>query len=246
MAWISNYPEDQFASLWNQIGNDLEGCDCMQAATQTCVEGIYDAFADSIVLIRLFMVLPLEKLPDRDQTFVKQVLEDRDIASLLNEETLVLSLLGTCGLEPEWGDRYQSKRYLGIPLVTSDFVSTMPMVAKLMDDLGIGLAWLDARDTDLVVRAMGGAAQIFYVADAKMAVDEAGRRVVAREDFVSTYDVQTVFGLGGSYVDGTLITMLVFTRESIARSEVDRFQLLFNEIKQSSVNFVLTGQIFET
>ena len=115
-----------------------------------------------------------------------------------------------------------------------------------MDDLGIGLAWLDARDTDLVVRAMGGAAQTFYVADAKTAEDEAGRRVVVREDFVSTYDVQTVFGLGGSYVDGTLITMLVFTRESIARSEVDRFQLLFNEIKQSSVNFVLSGQIFET
>jgi hypothetical protein len=23
MAWINNYPEDQFASLWNQIGNDL-------------------------------------------------------------------------------------------------------------------------------------------------------------------------------------------------------------------------------
>ena len=116
------------------------------------------------------MMLPLAKLPDRDQAFVKQVSEDRDITSLLNEETLILSLLGTCGLESEWRDRY----------------------------------------------------------------------------FVSTCDVQTVFGLGGSYVDGTLITMLVFTRESIARSEVDRFQLLFNEIKQSSVNFVLTGQIFET
>ena len=97
MAWINNYPEDQFASLWNQM-------------------------------------LPLAKLPDRDQAFVKQVSEDRDITSLLNEETLILSLLGTCGLESEWR----------------------------------------------------------------------------------------------------------------ARSEVDRFQSLFNEIKQSSVNFVLTGQIFET
>ena len=157
-----------------------------------------------------------------------------------------MSLLGTYGVASEWCNREQSQSYLGIPLVNSDFVNTMPMVAKLMDDLGIGLDWLDEQDTDLVVRAMGGATQTFYVENANVAVDEVGRRIVPREDFVSAYDVHTVFGLGGSYVDGTLVTLLVFTRESIARSEVDRFQLLFNGVKQFSVNFVLTGQIFET
>lgn len=245
MAWMSNYSENLLSGLWNLLGDDLDNSRCMQSAAQTCVRRIYDTFSDSIVLVRLFMTIPMAQLPEPDQIFARQILANQDVLSLLNEETVVLSLLGTYGVESDWCNRYQSQSYLGIPLVTADFVSSMPMVATMMDDLGLGLAWLDTKDTDLVVRAMGGATQIFYVEDAKTAMDGTGRRIVAREDFVSNYNIKTVFGLGGSYVDGTLITILFFSRESIARSEVDRFQLLFNEIKQSSVKFILANEIFE-
>ncbi|MFH0940065.1 MAG: hypothetical protein V1899_12410 [Planctomycetota bacterium] len=59
--------------------------------------------------------------------------DSKNIAHLVKNETLVLSLMGTRGDEPAWNDRRSSAGHIGIPLASADFINKIPMMIR--DDL---------------------------------------------------------------------------------------------------------------
>lgn len=244
MSTFKDYSPREIGAFRERLQEALRECAHLQEAAQTCARLLYEEFTESVVLARLFVTLPFSDLPARDKTFVSALADAKEIKPLLNEKTQVLSLLGTHGAEAGWSDRHQSQGHLGIPLVTADFVESIPMVARLMSDMGIGSDWFDKFEPDILVKNLGRAAGVFYVRDAKTRLDARNRKVVSAQDFVAAHDIRTVFGLGGSYLNGSFITIILFTRETIEQSQVESFMLLVNTFKTATLSFVMDGAIF--
>ena len=244
MSTLNNYSAIKNRNLRDRIQEELRECGHLQEAAQKCARLLYEEFQESVVLTRLFVTLPFKDLPARDKVFVTDLAGAKGITNLLSEKTPVLSLLGTYGLRAEWSNRYQSQGHLGIPLVSTSFVESIPMVSRLMSDMGIGLNWFDEWEPNLVIKSLGRSAGMFYVRDAKTRVDQQNRKIVSAQDFVAAHDIKRVFGLGGSYLNGSFVTMIIFTREIVEQSQAEGFLLLVNAFKIATMSLVMEKTIF--
>ena len=61
----------------------------------------------SIVLVRVFLTVPLTTLPPSNQGFIQT--HAGEGASELEDQTAVLSLIGSSGQESRWNDRRNSE-----------------------------------------------------------------------------------------------------------------------------------------
>lgn len=156
----------------------------------------------------------------------------------------MLRLLGTHGAEAAWCDRRTSVGHRGIPLVSAAFVHAIPMVARLLKELGVDLAWLDTSPEVNARRLLGGFNGVFYVDDAASARDAHGRLVIPAQDFVAERRVKTVFGMGGFYPDGTLLAIIVFSSEHLKRSQVEPLTSLFSMLKGETFGVVRARRLF--
>jgi hypothetical protein len=245
MSKISAVTPDIVVALQKKIRENIQGRAAVEEAAQKFTEVMYEAFQDSIVLVRLFAALPFEKLPAPNQAFVTKLATSQGIAHLVNDQMLVLSLLGTYGEEGTWRDRHSSRGHVGVPLASVDFIDRIPMMARLLREMGLELNWIDRQDTKIVAKTTGKMAGVFYVPDARTAVDQQGRSIISAQDFVNAYKVRTVFGLGGSYLTtGTFITIIIFTREALEKYRAEQFMFLVNEFKTATMHLLSSGKLF--
>jgi hypothetical protein len=216
---------------WTQISELRK---TIEANTPTSVEAAAQRFAnifaqtfESIVLARVFIVLPFAELPSADQEFAMKLVGND---SKLNARTPVLSLLGTSGREEDWNHRRRSAGHLAIPLLKS-VVAAAPMIAKLLADLELDHAELDDGFASTTHKMLGANNGKFFVPNARTAVDSRNRPVIPGRDFVEKHKVQTVFGMGGSYFDGVLAVVIFFTDEDVDKLAVDRFASFISTFK---------------
>ena len=248
MPKISDATLETIKDLNDKIRMDLEGSTSLEEAAQKFAGIFYRGFEESIVLVRLFATIPYEYLPAPNQAFVNRLATSQDISHLIHDQTLVLSLLGTQGENASWNDRHNSEDHAGIPLASADFIDAIPMMSRLLKELGVSLDWIDDQDTKMVLQTEGKMAGLFYVPDARVTVDNKGRKIIAAQDFVADSNVKTVFGFGGGYrmslTNETFITVIIFTRETIERSQVEMFKMLSSVIKTATMKLVSNGNIF--
>ncbi|MCP4543836.1 MAG: hypothetical protein GY832_42525 [Chloroflexi bacterium] len=245
MSKISSTTHITLGALRSKVANDVRGCATLEESAQKFTEIMYKEFEDSIVLVRLFATIPFGKLETLNQAFVTRLAASQGIKQLITDKMLVLSLLGTCGEEADWCDRRNSQGHVGIPLASEDFIERIPMMSRLLKELGLDLDWIDEQDTNIVARILGKMAGVFYVSDAKTAVDHKDRLIIAAQDFVDAYNVVTVFGLGGGYLtNATFITSIVFTREALTKQQVEQFLPLVNEFKTATMPLISSGKVF--
>ena len=245
MSKISSATYSTVSAIQSKVQETIKGCTCLEEAAQQFTDVLYEEFEESIVLVRLFATVPFGKLPSANQAFVSRLAASARITPLIGDQTLVLSLLGTRGLKAAWNDRRRSRGHAGIPLASADFIEAVPMMSRLLKSLGVGLDWIDSRDTNIVTKTIGKMAGVFHVPDAKTAVDEKGRKIIVAQDFVATHNVKTVFGLGGGYIVGaTSVVIIVFTRETLDESQARQFMSLVNVIKFATTDLVSQGRIF--
>jgi hypothetical protein len=228
-----------------EIAGRLSAAPTVEAAAHALAALLYDTFVESAVLARVFVTVPFVRLPASSQEFVRALVGERS-TELLKPHTPVLSLVGTRGLHPRWNSRHSSRGHLGIPLVSMDFLESIPMIARLLKELGATLEWMEELDTAIVTSSMGRVAGAFFVEDAATGIDDRGRNVITAQDFVSEYGVRTVFGFGGAYpVAHAFLAAVVFTRETIERRQVQRFMRLANSFKAATMRAAREGRIFE-
>jgi hypothetical protein len=227
-------------------GKSITRCGCLEDAAQKVTDLMYTEFKDSVVLARLFATVPFGKLPTSNKEFIRKLAEAKGVTPLINEQSPILSLLGTSGEEDAWNDRRKSRGHIGVPLVSEDFIDQIPMMSRLLKSLGLSLDWLSGNGTGITQSTMGKMAGIFYVADARTAVDEKGRKIIAAQDFVAKHNVRTVFGVGGGYVqEATFIVLIVFAREQIDEERARCFLPLATMIKAGTTGLLLRGRIFK-
>jgi hypothetical protein len=236
----------QFAETgWAVVDALRSGVMSRQSATvlqaaQTFVEDFARSLS-SVVLARMFLVLPLENLPPAERELAtSRAHQDARIGP----KTRVLSLLGTYGQDPKWRDRLRSGGHLAVPLLDRAHVQSIPMIAKLLADLEVDLAALEEGRAIASRLMVGGRNGRFLVADAQTAVDEQGRFIIPARDFVTGFNVRTVFGMGGAYVDGTLAVAVIFTNEVIDTLVVDRFPSLISNFKMSTAALLANGHVY--
>lgn len=224
----------------------VAGCVCAQETAQMLVERLYGRFSDSLVLLRLFMTIPYAELPEEDQRFVDGRGRDTNTSHLINGATPIFTLLGTRGERPEWSDRRASSHFRCIPLASTAFVSSLSMLSRQFESVGLDLGLIDAWETKVV--STGRADQfrgMLHIRDAGIDRDPQGRMIVPKQEFVGAHGVKSVFGFGSGYArHPTLVTLFAFTNETVERSAVEPFTNLLEAFIASTESLVGQGQFF--
>ncbi|MFQ5803013.1 MAG: hypothetical protein ACE5JQ_08980 [Candidatus Methylomirabilales bacterium] len=229
--------------LWAKVESRVKQSKCLEEAAQELATALHTQFQESVVLARVYFTVPFGTLPAPNKTFVQNLAESAGAASDLKATTPVLSLIGTYGKEADWNDRHNSKGHVGIPLTSSAFVDAIPMISRLLKELGVPLDWVDTQDAE-IIKKMDRAAGLFFVENAADAVDHQGRKIIPAQDFVSGYNVKTVFGVGGGYAGGQILVIVAFCRDVIPRATAERFVALRDAFKGNSSSLVETARIF--
>jgi len=233
---------DDVNALRERVTNEIRGQAWLTDAAQRFASLFVGTFP-SIVLARVFVVVPFESLPSSDGEFAARLAERLGSRERLGPKTPVLSLLGTYGAEAAWCSRTCSSGHLAIPLLSKAMVEGTPMIAQLLAALKVDLARLDDGRPIYSRQMLGTTNQRFYVPNAKSARDVRGNFVIPAQEFVAQYNVQTVFGMAGSYVDGTLVATILFTTESLDSLTVDRFPSIISNFKMVTTDLVIDARI---
>ena len=233
-------PED-WPSTLDGVGEAARAAKSLEEACAVTTRYLAKTFP-STVLARIYATMPYAKLPPAEKASVDALAAKA--GQVTREEMPVLVLLGTHGVEEAWCDRTRSRGHLAIPLISAAFVEGIPMMARLFKELGFDLSWLDEAPELNARKLMGGFNGVFFVDDARTVRDAAGRLVIPAQDFVSDYQVKSVFGMGGVYPDGMLVSCIVFCRESLPRSAIEKLKGLITTFKAESFGLVRTKKVF--
>lgn len=213
----------------------------LEAAAQEVITAVCDAFTENVVLARLFITLPFSQLPEPLRRTAWNVVEAQSLQATMSETTPVLSLLATGGKDPAWRSRHTSRGHAAIPLCSQVFVDSIPMVARMLQEMGVDLGLALAGEPWLGGSGWTG---LFHVEDARSARDDQGRRIIPAVDFVEAHHVRTVFGLGKAYANGSIASLVVFANSPIARERVEALGSLINGFKAGTMHHVANGRIF--
>ena len=229
----------------------LRACHPLEEAAQTFTNLLFEEFEPSIVLLRFFATIPFGELPKVYQKHVNSLAKSENVETFLNDETPVLTLLGTRG-----GEEIRNiRQYFGIPLTSTDFVRTIPMVSQFLKDLGFDLDWdktkrSTIRESDIETYSPSFLSGVFYVSDAQHAVNANGEKILNVVDRFQTYnlestrDIETIFGIGGAYINGPFIAVILFSRETLEKSDVERLMPLASYFKTATLPLILKNAIF--
>ena len=116
------------SDLWTQIQARVGNSQHLENAAQELATALHTQFDESVVIARVFVTVPFAALPKSNKDFVRKLAESAGANEDLKAGTPVLSLIGTHGQEEDWDDRRKSKGHVGIPLISSSFVGTIPMI----------------------------------------------------------------------------------------------------------------------
>jgi hypothetical protein len=235
---LSSASDDQVRRLLQGARMDIHEKRSVESAAQALVSSLFEALADSIVLARVFVTVPHGECP---ASIRRQVATVEGIDSL----TPMLVLLGTRGRRPEWNSRHQSRGHAAIPLISRERVGEIPMIARLLTELGVSVEGLQRGDSGMVTRTIGTLTGTFYVEDAATALDDLGRPIIGARDFVEREGVKTVFGCGGAYLLETSFAVVVlFLSERVPRLTVERLGSLGSAFKTATMRLMAEKRVF--
>lgn len=241
MSRLTSASYTEMFSLFGSIQHQLGQSPCFETAAQQSMDLLYEHFADCVVLSRVYVTARYGDLPLPNRQFVDKLAHAKAVT--MTEDAPVLSLMASRGRKPAWNNRRQSSGHVGIPLVSADFVSALPMIARLLSDFEIKLEWIERPERGISTLRSGWSG-LFWVSDARTDKDQFDRLIIPAQDFVAEQDVRTVFGVGGSYSTGTMFAMIFFVTCSLSRDQAQRFLPLSNLFKTATNAHVEANRIF--
>jgi hypothetical protein len=241
---IASYSLEEVNALRARCEDECKLSESFQKACQKFVDILYEELMSAAVLFRAFATIPLDRLPEREKEFALDLGRTRGISSEVGPSTPVVTLLATRGKRREWNHRLRSERHLAIPLGSASFIKTIPMVSRLMGDLGAGVEWVRKQERNLAVRSMGRMARVLYVEDALSSRTRDDFEVIPDRSFVAENGVRTVVGLGGAYLNGTIVAVVLFTNELVPREKVEKLMPVVHGFKIATMKQVMQGKLF--
>lgn len=209
-------------------------CGSMEEAAQKITRYLYEALKSrasdtrSCVLVRFFRTHRYERLSDELQTAGRSA-----VSSPVAGDMKCLVLLGTCGDEPRWNARRESKGHRCIPLQSESVIAQFPMISRLIQQLGVPVSALLRPAPQIIKDFERKSFGVFYVPAA------AGSPFVpAQQDFVVPHRVQSVLGFGGIQPDGELFVVIAFARVTIPPSTAEMFRTIALSLKLGMLGLI--------
>ncbi len=171
---------------FEKLRKDMQGldrCTSVQASAQTFMDMLYERFSPSLVLLRLFITVRYDELPEEDQRFVDGRGQQTNTVHLIDGATPIFTLLGSRGSKPEWNDRRDSLFFRCIPLASTAFIASLSMLSRQFESVGFDLGLIDAWKTK--VASLGRADQyrgVLYIENAGIDRDAKGRMIVPKKN----------------------------------------------------------------
>jgi hypothetical protein len=136
-------------------------------------------------------------------------------------ETQCLVLVATVGTQPAWNRVFDSREHRVIPLYDADALRRVPMVARLLGDLGVALETPPDTATLRLSRPGVTSFDVFHVENAR-----GSPWIPNQAGFVEPFRVASVLGFGGSLADDRIFTVVLFSRMRIDRETAALFRTL--------------------
>ena len=199
----------------------------LEAAGGAIVRYLFGAFRDprsndpQLALVRFYRTHPYRELDPDLQRFARATLGEPP----RNEGMRCLTLLATAGVEEDWNDRHRSQAHRTIPLASARMVQRAPMIAQLIEQMGMDVEHLVQADAALIPDAEGRTYNIFYVEKAP-----GSPYIPAQADFVLRFGIQSVIGFGGM-LRGEMFAVVMFSQVPIAPAAANRFRNIALEVK---------------
>ncbi len=220
MASLEHFTGADLAPFGDAIRSHARSAATMEESAQKTVDLLWAELlagdgTPALALVRLYKTHPYEKLPDDLRAFARGVLDEDP-----EPETRCLTLLATRGLEPEWNDRRKSEGHQAIPLPSIEFIQRLPMVAGLIDQIGIDLSDIVDPKRGRVAELARKNYDVFHVPEAH------GSEFVPAQDFIARYGIVSAVGFGGVLFSGDFYTVVMFSRVPISADVADRLRVL--------------------
>lgn len=212
----------------------------MEESASAIVSYLYNHFADprtgekNCVLVRFFKTHRFADLEPALQDFARGAAPN---PADLRDDTRCLTLLATAGSRPEWNARSASAGHKAIPLATEEVVRQAPMVAQLIQQIGLDIAQVVGTASPLMLDADQQNYNVFHVPEAL------GSSYVPAQDFVRQNGVKSVLGFGGLFPSGDLFAVILFSRVYIPRETAEMFRTLALGVKLAVLPFA-RGPVF--
>jgi hypothetical protein len=217
---LSAFSGADLARLGDEIRAIPSQVTTMEAGANRVADILWSAFrtADDgpeAALVRVYKTHPFGRLPGDLQAFASDV-----AGETLADDVRCLTLLATRGLEPEWNDRRKSEGHKAIPLPSIEFVQRLPMVAGLVEQLGLDIADVVRPQKQRVIELAQRTYGVFHVEEA------AGSPNVPAQAFVAGHGVRSALGFGGVLFTGDFFAVVVFSRVHVPPRSADTIRVL--------------------
>ncbi len=193
-----------------------------EEAARRTVRFLYDELLDeegnrACALIRIFKTHPFRDLDPELQQFARSLAPDADSIPDLR----CLTLVATAGDLPDWNSRKASRGHQAIPLTSVEFVEQAPMIAQLIQQMGLAVAMIVRPDRALLLDQSNATYNVFHVP-----VALGSPHIVAQKEFVQPYRIASVIGFGGLFTSGDLFATIMFSRVPINAGVADLFRVV--------------------
>ncbi len=168
-------------------------------------------------LVRVYKTHPFKQLGPELQAFAASV---SGVPADALEWTRCLVLVATAGELPEWNTRQASRGHQAIPLANEAAVREAPMVAGLIDQLGVEIATLLRPAPGDALTAQPPAQNVFYVEEAR------GSAVIPAQPFVAAHGIRSVLGFGGLLRSGDFVVAILFSKVAIPPAVAEQFGVI--------------------
>ena len=212
------------------IRKTVQKADSLEEAANCITNYLYDSCANaetgarSCVLVRFYKTHPFGGLQPETQEFARKLLGDRPA----EDSMPCLTLLATNGEEPDWNMRRASRGHQAIPLPTADVVRQAPMIAQLIEQMGVSIDDVVRGDVGEQRPAPGRTYDVFHVEHAL-----GSPYIPAQREFVQPYSVESVVGFGGVLRSGELYAVILFSRDHIPQASAMRFRAIALDIRSA-------------
>lgn len=203
----------------------------MEASAQAIVKGLFEGLEDghgtrAASLVRLYKTHPYSTLEDGQKEFARAIL-----GSTPTPELRCLTLLATVGEQPTWNRRESSAGHQAIPLPSESTLERLPMVLRLVQQLGIDVEQVVRPDARLMLDLEQRSFNVFHVERAN------GSEFIPAQDFVREHRIESVLGFGGLLPSGDMFAVVMFTKVPVTRHIADLFKPVALNVKLALLPF---------
>lgn len=210
------------------------GADSMEEVANRMVHHFFNAFVDAgtgdkeVALVRFFKTQSYGQLDGELQAAARALVSSEQ----LKDHTKCLVLMATAGISPEWNSRQSSSGHRAIPLVSEEAVAGIPMIASLIQQFGLPLAYIIDAAPELIIELDERSYNVFHVEQALNSP-----YIPAQESFVVPFGIQSVLGFGGMLPTGNLFAVIIFAKTRIPLSTCEAFRTIALSVKTAIVPF---------